>query len=228
MSYCRRARLPLASSCVQRGRVWNSSVDALVKRLRLALHPLTPSPSGAGWNRSEYLDLLPDESTLRDAAVLIGVRENADEPSVLLTVRHAGLRQHAGQVSFPGGSIDPDDVDPVAAALREANEEIGLQQEQTQPLGYLDPLDTITGFHVYPVVALIDADFVATLDPREVSDLFEVPLSYLLDARSVQTMSREFAGRMRSYHQFDFEPQRIWGATATMLVNLRQRLDAVA
>ena len=152
-------------------------------RLHMALHGLATPPAGEAWNRAEFDDLLPAVSNLRDAAVLIGLRLHADGPQVLLTLRNAGLRQHAGQVSFPGGQIDQGDIDPIAAALREAHEEIGLRADQAQPLGYLDPLDTITGFHVYPVVARVAADFVPILDPSEVSDLFEVPLAYLLDAR---------------------------------------------
>ena len=198
-----------------------------VDRLHAALHGLAAPPAGAGWNRSEFDDLLLDPTNLRDAAVLIGLRPHADGPQVLLTLRNEGLRQHAGQVSFPGGRIDDGDADPIAAALREAHEEIGLRADQVQPLGYLDPLDTITGFHVYPLVARVDPDFVPTLDPSEVSDLFELPLAYLLDVRNVQMLSREFGGRQRRYHQYDFAPHRIWGATATMLINLRERLEAV-
>ena len=196
------------------------------ERLHAALYGLATPPAGDGWNRADLDDLLPAATRLLDAAVLIGLRPHADGPQVLLTVRNEGLRQHAGQVSFPGGRIDDGDAGPVAAALREAHEEIGLRADQVQPLGYLDPLDTITGFHVYPLVAYVAADFVPILDPSEVSDLFEVPLAYLLDARNVQTLSREFGGRQRRYHQFDYAPQRIWGATATMLINLRERLEA--
>ena len=197
-----------------------------IDRLQMALHGLAAPPAGAGWNRAEFDDLLPAPPNLREAAVLIGLRPRADGTQVLLTLRNAGLRQHAGQVSFPGGRIDAGDADPIAAALREAHEEIGLRADQVRPLGYLDPLDTITGFHVYPLVARVDADFVPTLDPSEVADLFEVPLAYLLDAGNVRMLSHEFGGRQRRYHQYDFAPHRIWGATAAMLINLRERLEA--
>ena len=196
-------------------------------RLRRALHPLSSPPNGSGWNREELSDLLPDASALVPAAVLVGLVARASCWQVMLTRRTDDLRHHAGQVSFPGGRIEAGDADPIAAALREAQEEIGLPARQAEPLGYLDPYDTITGFHVYPVVARIAPDYAPRLDPREVAAVFEVPLDYLMDAANVREVAREYAGRTRRYYEYDFAQQRIWGATAAMLVNLRERLEAV-
>ncbi len=194
---------------------------------RRALHAVAAPPSGRAWNRAELSDLLPDADALIPAAVLVGLISRANGWQVMLTLRTEDLRHHAGQVSFPGGRIEANDADPVAAALREAREEIGLMTNQAEPIGYLDSLDTITGFHVYPVVARVAPDFVPMLDPREVADVFEVPLDYLMDASNIREVAREYAGRQRRYHEYTFARHRIWGATAAMLVNLRERLEAV-
>jgi 8-oxo-dGTP pyrophosphatase MutT (NUDIX family)/predicted Fe-S protein YdhL (DUF1289 family) len=194
---------------------------------RRALHPLSSPPTGLGWNREELSDLLPEPSALVPAAVLIGLVLRVDGWQVMLTLRTEDLRHHAGQVSFPGGRIEAHDVDPIAAALREAQEEIGLAPHQAEPLGYLDPFDTISGFHVYPVVARVATDYRPQLDPREVADVFEVPLDYLMDASNIREVAREYAGKTRRYYEYAFERQRIWGATAAMLVNLRERLESV-
>ncbi len=191
-----------------------------------ALHRLDAPPSAPAWNRAEYDDLLPSAARLTPAAVLVGLVPRGDW-QVLLTVRTAELRQHGGQVSFPGGRIEAGDADPVAAALREAHEEIGLAPERVEPLGFLDPFDTISSYHVLPVVARVDPDYTLKLDPREVADVFEVPLDYLMDASRVRVLGREFAGRMRHYHEYDYARHRIWGATAAMLVNLRERMEAI-
>ena len=201
--------------------------QAVIGRLRTALHDLSRQPPGPGWNRVELDDVLPAPEALIPAAVLIGMVPRGEGWQVMLTLRTEDLRHHAGQVSFPGGRIEAHDADPVAAALREAHEEIGLATTQVEPLGYLDPFDTISGFHVYPVVARIDPGYEAILDPREVADVFEMPLDYLMDPANVRDVSREYAGRMRHYHEYAYQRQRIWGATAAMLVNLRQRLEAV-
>ena len=195
--------------------------------LRRALHPLAAPPVGEAWNRGQLADLLPDASALTLAAVLVGLVPRSTGWHVLLTVRTAELRQHGGQVSFPGGRIEAGDASPVAGALREAREEIGLDAAHAEPLGYLDPFDTISGYHVLPVVALVDPAFRPRLDAREVADLFEVPLDELMDAANVRVVEREFAGRIRHYHEFAYAPYRIWGATAGMLVNLRERLEDV-
>ena len=199
----------------------------VIDRWRMALHDLSKPPAGSGWNRAELDDLLPTSEALTPAAVLIGLVPRNQDWQVMLTLRTDGLRNHAGQVSFPGGRIETGDTDPVAAALREAHEEIGLAPAMVEPLGYLDSLDTISGFHVYPVIARIAPDYKPILDPREVADVFEVPLDYLMDAANIREVSREYAGRMRHYHEYAYERQRIWGATAAMLINLRQRLEEV-
>jgi 8-oxo-dGTP pyrophosphatase MutT (NUDIX family) len=191
-----------------------------------ALLPLAAPPTGPGWNHADIRDLLPDGgASLRHAAVLVGLVDRGDGAQVLLTRRTEDLRHHGGQISFPGGCIEAADVDPVAAALREAQEEIGLVAAQARPLGYLDPFTTITGFHVFPVVASIDAGFVARPDPSEVDEVFEVPLEFLLAPENARRVELEFRGARRSVLEFRFGGWRVWGATAAMLVNLRERLE---
>ena len=198
-----------------------------LRRLPRALHPLTAPPAGPGWNLPDLADLLPPDP-LRPAAVLVGLVERGDALQVLLTRRHEQLRHHAGQISFPGGRIEAGDAGPVAAALREAHEEVGLAPALVEPLGFLDPFVTITGFHVMPVVARIGAGFVPTPDPGEVDEVFEAPLDFLLDPASERNFEAEFAGRVRRIVEMQYGAYRIWGATAAMLVNLRRRLEEAA
>ncbi len=195
------------------------------ERLPRALHPLGQAPSGPGWNYAELADLLPQAADLRPAAVLVALIDRADGPRVLLTRRTEALRHHAGQISFPGGSIDPGDADPIAAALREADEEVGLGRGLSVPLGYLDPFVTITGFHVFPVVATVSRDYVPRLDPTEVAEAIEVPLGFLLDPGNVHELEVDWQGRRRSLLEYRYQGHRIWGATAAMLVNFRRRLE---
>lgn len=197
-----------------------------LRRLPRALHPLDAPPTGPCWNLPELVDILPPEP-LRPSAVLVGLIERPDGLQVLLTRRHERLRHHAGQISFPGGRIEGDDDGPVAAALREAHEEVGLASALVEPLGFLDPFVTITGFHVIPVVARIADGFVAVADPGEVDEVFEAPLAFLLDPATEHVFEAEFAGRVRRIIEMQYGSYRIWGATAAMLVNLRRRLEEV-
>lgn len=197
-------------------------------RLPRALHPLATPPTGPGWNHAELADLLPASTPLRPAAVLVALVERADGPRVLLTRRTEALRHHAGQISFPGGRIEADDADPVAAALREAHEEVGLGSALASPLGYLDPFVTITGFHVYPVVAAVSGAFVPLLQVSEVAEAFEVPLAFLLDPANVRELEVDWQGKRRKLLEFQYAQHRIWGATAAMLVNFRHRLEQAA
>lgn len=195
--------------------------------LQAALHPLGVAPAGAGWNLHELEGLLPDDVESAAAAVLVPLVQRA-ETQVVLTRRNERLRQHGGQVSFPGGRVDAADDGPVSAALREAHEEIGLQRQHARLLGYLDPLRTVTGFRIVPVVAEVEASFVPTPEPGEVAEVFEVPLAWLMAPANLQAVAIEFGGRTRHVLEFQRFPgapaQRIWGATASILFNLRERL----
>lgn len=201
-----------------------TAVDDLLVRLDEALYPLDAPPSGLARNAGDVAGLLPGDRPWRDAAVLVPLVRREAGWQVLLTRRTDTLRHHAGQVSFPGGGIEPGDVGPVDAALREAWEEVGLAPEWIRPLGFLDPFDTISAFHVYPVVATVSAGYVPVVDPVEVAEIFEVPLNFLFDAGNCRRVAVEIAGRPRHYYEFAFGPHRIWGATAAMLLNLRDRL----
>lgn len=190
------------------------------------LHSASNPPAETPWNYHELIDLISENATvIRPAAVLIGLIERESGLQVILTRRTEALRHHAGQISFPGGRIEDADKDPVAAAMREAHEEIGLFPEHIQALGYLDSFLTITGFHVYPVVARVSADFVPKADPNEVDEIFEVPLEFILNLNNAKPIEIEYRGRNRTIIEFQYEHYRIWGATASMLVNFRKRIE---
>ncbi len=161
---------------------------------------------------------------LTRAAVLVPLIEREDGLSVLLTERSATLKDHAGQISFPGGRQDPEDVDAVATALRETDEEVGLPAGLIRVIGRLDTYITGTGYSVTPIVGLIRPPFPIEADPVEVADVFEVPLGFLMNPANHQQHSREYQGRTRHYYAIPFENRYIWGATAGMLVNLSRLL----
>jgi len=156
----------------------------------------------------------------RPASVLVPIVERPEELRVLFTRRTAHLRDHSGQISFPGGRAEPHDPSPEATALREAEEEIGLDPRRVEILRRLSDYHTRTDFRVTPVVALVAAPFELRLDAHEVDEVFEVPLSFLLDPANHQRHAREFQGRQVHYFAIPWGEYYIWGATAGMLVNL--------
>ena len=197
---------------------------SLADRLRAALdagHQRTPLLLPG-----DVLELEDQGAGITPAAVLVPVVDRAS-PTVILTLRPDTMRKHPGQISFPGGRIDPGDHGPVAAALREAEEEIGLRPDQVEVVGIADRYRTITGFEVTPVVGVLPPDLPLAAHPGEVAAMFEVPLGYLLDPDNQVEREVEWKGRARSYYQIEWEGRRIWGATAAMIVNLSRRLVLV-
>ena len=195
-------------------RIWNTLEPALV--------PLAAPPQPPGWNHAHMTELLGATSR-RPAAVLVGVREGV-QPQVVLTVRTAHLPSHAGQVAFPGGGSDPADRDALATALRESEEEIGLDPALVSPLGYLDCFETISGYCVTPVVARIAADARLVPSPDEVAEVFEVPLRFFLEPGNLRRYIMDYRGHRRPMVEFVHGGHRIWGATAAMMLNLLQRM----
>jgi len=169
------------------------------------------------------LEIVAQEQPVRPAAVLIPVVDHP-EPTVLLTQRTEHLSSHAGQIAFPGGKIDATDASPMDAALREAEEEVGLKREFIEPIGYLDVYGTAFGFRILPTVARVKPGFNLSINEYEVSDAFEVPLAFLMNPENHQIHTKEFRGMERSYYAMPFAERYIWGATAGILRVLYERI----
>jgi 8-oxo-dGTP pyrophosphatase MutT (NUDIX family) len=180
-------------------------------------------PASGDRGTDEMLKIIAQERPIRPAAVLIPVVEHA-EPTVLLTQRAPHLTDHAGQIAFPGGKIDAADVSPLDAALREAEEEIGLDRVFVDPIGYLDLYGTTFGFRILPTLARVKPGFRLRVNKAEVDDAFEVPLAFLMNPINHQIHSKEFRGIPRSYYAMPFAERYIWGATAGILRVLYERI----
>ena len=161
---------------------------------------------------------------LTAAGVLVPLIDRQTGLTVLFTQRSSSLRIHAGQVSFPGGRMEESDSDILATALREAHEEVGIHPEMVEIAGYLDPSPTVTGYAVTPVIGLVEPSVSIVIDQGEVESAFEVPLDFLLDETNQGHSTREFEGVTLNIVEFNYADYRIWGATATMLLQLRKRL----
>ncbi len=197
--------------------------DFKARALRFLLQepPLT-------WNKSDddmndRARMIPDGVVTKPASVLIPVLLRADGPTVMLTQRTAHMSKHAGQIAFPGGRQDEGET-ALDAALRETFEETGLAGDYITPLGYLDGYLTITHYMVTPVVALVREGFDLQAQPHEVDDIFEVPLSFLMNPQNRRTQSREWKGMVRHFYVYPHGERYIWGATAGMIKNLYDRL----
>ncbi|MEM6826199.1 MAG: CoA pyrophosphatase [Pseudomonadota bacterium] len=194
-------------------------------RHRLARAAMTPGPPSSDYDLARDV-VLPEGRRLRPAAVLVGVLDRGIGPELLLTKRSSRLKHHPGQIAFPGGKVDTGDAGPEAAALREADEEVGLYRENVEVLGTLPSHETVTGFTVTPVLGWIEGNFVPQPELGEVDEVFFAPLSYVTDPRNYVVEARRWRGQTRRYYAVPWGPYYIWGATARMLRGLSDRMTS--
>jgi 8-oxo-dGTP pyrophosphatase MutT (NUDIX family) len=180
-------------------------------------------PESGDGGTDRILAIIARERPIRRAAVLVAIVDHA-QPTVLLTQRSANLADHAGQIAFPGGKIDPTDASPLDTALREADEEVGLDRQFVEPIGYLPLYGTSFGFRILPTVARVRPGFKIRMSEGEVVDTFEVPLSFLMNPVNHQMHKKEFRGVLRSYYAMPYGQRYIWGATAGILRMLYERI----
>jgi len=192
-------------------------------RIRRAIE--TPSPASSDYDLNPDISL-PEGRRLRPAGVLIPLLETQNGVQVILTKRSSVLKHHPGQIAFPGGKVEATDSGPVQAALREADEEIGLRRENAEALGALPTHETVTGFCVTPVLARVRSAFQPMPQPEEVAEVFQVPLDHVGNLDRFQVQSRRWQGVERYYYTVPYGPYYIWGATARILYGLAQRLAA--
>lgn len=197
--------------------------DRLTLDVPPGLNDASVTPVRGDHDADPVLQKIAEIRPIRPAAVLVAVIDHP-EPTVLLTQRAQHLPDHPGQISFPGGKIDKSDADPLDAALREAEEEIGLSREAVEPLGYLDLYMTTLGYRIMPLIARVPPGFELALNTAEVDAAFEVPLAFLMDRTNMEKHSREWQGMERHYYAITFGERYIWGVTAGILRNMRERI----
>jgi 8-oxo-dGTP pyrophosphatase MutT (NUDIX family) len=200
------------------------TVDEIVRRVRERSRrlasglPVSQPPVGSDFSLNGLVQL-PD--AYKPASVLVPLVKRSSGVTVLLTQRTEDMPSHAGQVAFPGGRRHPEDIDAIATALRETEEEVGIERRFVDVIGAVDFYRTGTGYEITPVVGMVEPGFVTRADPREVADVFEVPLDHFLDERNHRIDSRKVAdGRERRFYAMPYGERYIWGATAGMLKNL--------